>query len=84
MQTKVDAKIDEIAGSGPSAPESRAALLHRQPTPGSIAAAEEKLGEGAGMQDALDALSRARAADAAGDEAACRQALADAERILSQ
>lgn len=40
MQARVDTKVEAAARAGPSAPESSGALLHRQPTPGSIAAAE--------------------------------------------
>jgi hypothetical protein len=45
IQTRVDAKLDAKAATGPSATESAGALRHRQPTPGSIARAEEGLGE---------------------------------------
>jgi len=45
MQAHVDARLDAIAGSGRAGVESGAALIHRQPTPSSVAAAEEKLGE---------------------------------------
>jgi hypothetical protein len=47
MQDRVDAMIAALAAAGPSARESTAATMHRQPTPNSIAAAEEGLGEGA-------------------------------------
>ena len=50
---------------------------------GSIAAAEEKLGEGAQMGDAVAALARARVADRANDKAACERALADVRRALA-
>ena len=82
MQVKVDARIEAIAGAGPSAKESTAALLNRQPTPGSIAAAEEKLGEGRRMEEAVAALARAREADRTGDKSACERALADAQRAI--
>lgn len=84
MQARVDAKLAAKPGTGPTAPESPGALLHRQPTPGSIAEAEEKLGEvsprTAGM--VAQALARARAADGAGDKGACEQALADVQRAI--
>jgi hypothetical protein len=83
MQIEVDARIEAIAGTGPTARESTAATLRHQPTPGSLAAAEEKLGEGAQMADAVAALARARAADHADDKAACEQALADVRRALA-
>ena len=45
MQAKIDARLEAAADVGRSAPESSAATMHRQPTPGSIAAGEGKLGE---------------------------------------
>ena len=66
------------------APESTAAKMHRQPTPGSIAAAEVKLGLISQEQVNLvkAAMTRARDADGAGDRKACQQALADLRRLL--
>lgn len=84
LQAEVDAKIETIAGAGTTAPESVDATLNRQPTPGSIATAEQKLGEGQGMADAVAALKRAREADNANDKAACDKALADVRSLLSQ
>ena len=64
--------------------ESSAATEHRQPTPGSIAAAEARLGELSPEKIAAvnAAMTRARAADQAGDKSACDEALADAQRAL--
>ena len=45
MQARVDAALEAKAASGPAARESAGALMDRQPTPGSIAAAEERLGD---------------------------------------
>ncbi|MCB5176971.1 hypothetical protein [Microvirga lenta] len=84
IQAQVDDRIDAIAGAGPSAPETRAARLHREPTPGTMAAAEQKLGEGGPAEAALAALARARAADAAGDRAACEQALGQARQAIAR
>jgi hypothetical protein len=83
MQVRVDALIAATAVAGPSAPQSSAATSHRQPTPGSIAAAEEKLGEGGRGERALAAMAQARAADRAGDTAACERALAEVQRALA-
>lgn len=83
MQAKVDAAIEARAHAGPMGPQSQAADLRRQPTPGSIAAAEARLGEGDQMEKAVAALARARTADAAGDKSGCEQALAEAARALS-
>jgi hypothetical protein len=44
-QAMIDAKLEAQAAAGRSARESTAATLHRQPTPGSIAAAEVNLGD---------------------------------------
>lgn len=74
MQNKLDAKIEAVAGAGPFGKESTAADLNRQPTPGSIAAADQ----------AVAALARARAADRAGDKGACEQGLTEVERELSR
>ena len=60
--------------------------LNDSGTPGSIAAAEEKLGSLSPDQvdAARQAMARARAADAAGDKAACQQALAEVQALLAQ
>ena len=84
VQKQVDARIDAVAGAGPAGAESNAARLHRQPTPGSITAAEQKLGEGKPEEAALAAMARARAADAAGDKAGCDEALAHARKAIAQ
>jgi hypothetical protein len=81
--TQVDAKIQARIGAGRSAPQSTMALLHHQPTPASIAAGEENVGEGwTPMEAAVAALARAREADHAKDKASCEQALAEAERAI--
>ena len=59
--------------------------MHRQPTPGSIAAAESKLGDVSPEKvQAVEALlTRAREADRVGDQSACEQALAEVRRVLN-
>jgi hypothetical protein len=86
MQARVDTKLDAVAGSGLSAPQSSQAQLHRQPTPGSIAEAEARLGElsVATVEAVKAAMVRAREADAIGDKAACEQALAEVRHKLGQ
>jgi hypothetical protein len=83
IQVRVNAMIAATAAAGPSARESTAAKMHRQPTPNSIAAAEEGLGEGARAERALAAIARARAADRAGDKSDCKRALADVRRAIA-
>jgi hypothetical protein len=76
-------KMQARIGAGRSAPQSVAALHHYQPTPNSIAAAEEKLGERwLPMEMAVLALARAREADRLNDKDACKQALAEAQSVF--
>ena len=84
MQARVDASLEAKAASGPAARESAGALMDRQPTPGSIAAAEERLGDLSAQTTEVVAqgLVRARAADSAGDKNACEQALAEVQRLI--
>jgi len=84
MQTRIDARLAAKAATGPTAKESTDALTHRQPTPGSIAGAEERLREMSAQTAATvkQALERARAADSAGDKNACEQALAEVQRLI--
>jgi len=86
VQVAVGKRLNATAAQGGTAAESTGALLHHQPTPGSVAAAEARLGEL--PQDEIVAIEedmeRAQEADAAGDREKCDKALADAERRLGQ
>lgn len=84
MQARIDAALEAKAGAGAAAKESSGALTHRQPTPGSIAAAEEGTDKlSTEKVDAVtQAMARARVADGAGDKGACEQALADAQQVI--
>ncbi|UVF21684.1 hypothetical protein HPT29_011435 [Microvirga terrae] len=84
VQAAVDARIDATAGAGRTGAESTAATDHREPTPGSIATAEARLGDGASNEKALAALTQARAADQAGDGAACERALTAARAAIGR
>ena len=83
MQARIDAKAHAMAAAGPTGRQGGAST-HVQPTPRSIGAAEEKLGEmPAGTVAAVrQAMSRARAADSAGDKNACEQALAEVQQAI--
>jgi len=85
VQTTIDARLEAQAAAGRSARESTAATMHRQPTPGSIAAAEVNLGDiSAEKIQAVETLmTRARDADRANDSSACEQALAEVRRVLN-
>ena len=84
MQARIDAKLEAKAAAGPTAREGAAAGMSDQPTPGSIAAAEERLGELSPqtVEAVRQTMAHARAADSAGDKNACEQALADAQRAI--
>jgi hypothetical protein len=84
MRTRAYAWLAAKAATGSSAKESTDALVHRQPTPSSIARAEERLGEisdetVAAVKQGLD---RARFADSAGDKNACERALEEVRRAI--
>jgi hypothetical protein len=85
LQTRIQAMLAAEAAVGPSEREGTTALLHRQPTPGSIAAAQQRLREvSATRAEAFAAaLSRAREADRVGDKKTCEQALADVLRTIA-
>ena len=86
MQHRIDAALEAKAAAGAAGKEGTAAGLSHQPTPQSLAAAEEKLGDiPATTVDAMrQAMARARTADSAGDKSACEAALAEASRLLGQ
>ena len=67
VQAGVDRKLAARAASGAGAAESRDARLHRQPTPRSVAAAEDRLGDvPVSLKDVAQAMARARGADNVG------------------
>ena len=84
MAERVQALLQAKAAVGPPAPESTEAKLHRQPTPGSIAATELRLG--VLSPEAVDAvrrgIARAHEADRNGDLAACERALANVQSAI--
>ena len=84
VQVRIDARLSAAAGAGPTAVESSAATRHLQPTPESIAAAEQRLGDlSEGEVRAIKAaIERAREADRAGDRDGCEKALAEAQSAL--
>jgi hypothetical protein len=82
---EVNAKIQARVAAGRSASQSTTALLYRQPTPSSIAAAEEALVDiWLPMETAVAALARAREADRANDGIACEGALAEVRRVIDR
>ena len=87
-QTDLDVAklLDSAAAQGQPAAESTFATMHRQPTPGSIATAEQDAGD-LTSEEALaitEAMDEARHADDESDQAGCEKALSDVDRILKQ
>lgn len=84
MQARVGSALEAKAAAGPAAKEGAFAGMSEQPTPRSMAAAEEKLGELSPQTiDAVwRAMAKARAADNAGDSSACASALAEVQRAI--
>jgi hypothetical protein len=81
----VNSKIQARIVVGRSAAQSTVALLHRQPTTGSIAAGEEMLVDiWLPVETAVAALARAHEADRAKDKTACENALAEARRAIGR
>jgi hypothetical protein len=84
IQGRIDSALEAKAAAGPAAKEGTFAGMSKQPTPRSMAAAEEELGElSVQTLDAVrQAMAKARAADSAGDSSACASALAEVQRAI--
>jgi hypothetical protein len=76
--------LDAAASSGKPAAQSTFATMHRQPTPATVATAEQKTGALSSAQvEAITAkLDAARDADDKGDSAVCEKALNEVDRML--
>jgi hypothetical protein len=82
-QMVVDAVLAKRAQVSPWAPESTFATMNRQPTPATIAKAENEYGGWASGAKAIKALRNARAAEAAGNSQTCLSELRTARRAIS-
>jgi hypothetical protein len=76
--------LDAAAAQGRPATESTFATMHRQPTPGSVASAEQQAGDLTAdeVQTITEAMDVARHADDQGDRAGCEKALNEVDRML--
>ena len=87
-QTDLDVAklLYSAAAQGRPAAESTFATMHRQPTPGSIASAEQDAGDltSEEAQAITEAMDAARHADEEGDRAGCEKALSDVDRMLNR
>jgi hypothetical protein len=85
-QTDLDVAklLDSAASQGRPAPQSTFATMHRQPTPGSIASAEQQAGDlsTTDVQAITEAMDVARRADDAGDRGGCEKALSEVDHVL--
>jgi len=77
-------RLDALAARGKAGTESTFATLHRQPTPATVAGAEEQVGDVSAAQvDAVRKfMAEAKKADDAGDKAGCENALSEARKLL--
>jgi hypothetical protein len=77
-------RLDEIAANGKAGAESTFATAHHQPTPATVAGAEEKLGDisEAQVTAVRNYMAEAKQADDSGDKNACEKALSEARNIL--
>ena len=87
-QTDLDVAklLNSAAAQGQPATQSTFATMHRQPTPGSIASAEQQAGDLTTdeVQAITEDMDEARHADDAGDRVGCEKALSDVDRMLKR
>jgi hypothetical protein len=87
-QTDLDVAklLNSAAAQGRRAPESTFATMHRQPTPGSVASAEQQAGDltSDDLQAITEAMDVARHADGEGDQAGCEKALRGVDHMLKR
>jgi len=78
--------LDAAAAQGRPVTQSTFATMHRQPTPGSVASAEQQAGDlsSADVQAITEAMDAARQADDEGDRAGCEKALSEVDRALNR
>jgi hypothetical protein len=77
-------RLDALAAQGKSGAESNFATMHRQPTPATVAGAEEKVGDisEADAKAVRNYMAEAHKADDSGDKAACEKAISEARALL--
>ena len=84
MRARIGDALDANAASGRQSREGVEATMHRQPTPRSMAAAEEALGDLSQQKvdQVREAMLRAIKADDSGDHVSCARALEEVDRAL--
>jgi hypothetical protein len=83
-EVEIGKRLDAIAASGKTGAESTFATAHHQPTPATVAGAEEKVGDISEAQAKAvhQYMAEAKKADEAGDKPGCEQALSQARTLL--
>lgn len=81
-QAELDRFIEAVAASGKTAPESQGALVDQDPSPAGMAETEAAIGDSTRPLKAQEALERARAAQAAGNEAECEAEIAKVRALI--
>lgn len=82
LQSQIpQSQIDAIMNAVPSQPQTIGAQTDRQPTPGSVAAAEGGRPE---LSGAVAALNKAQNLQAAGDREGCLKAVEEARKLLEK
>lgn len=78
--------LGSAAAQGRPEAESTFATMHRQPTPGTIASAEQQAGDLTAdeLQAITEAMDTARHADDQGDDSGCETALNEVDRMLQR
>src|SRR5262245_66004693 len=84
MQAQLDASIAAAIDTARFAREARDAFGLPAPTRGAPTAGAGPRRDPSWMREAIAALARARDADRSGDNAACEQALGDAQRAIGR
>ena len=81
---EIGKRLDALAAAGKTGTQSSFATMHRQPTPATIAGAEEKIGDisDAELNAVHEWMAKAKQADESGDTAGCENALTQARTLL--
>lgn len=83
-EVDIGKRLDQLAAQGKAGAESTFATTHHQPTPATIAGAEEKVGDisEADADAVRHWMAEARKDDEAGDREDCEKALSQARNLL--
>ena len=85
-EVEIGKRLEQLAAQGKPGSETTFATTHHQPTPATVAGAEEKVGDisEAQVNAVRQWMAEARKDDAAGDLDNCEKALAQARSLLAR